>query len=388
MGAAVAPTPVAAWSSVFAATMSRVPVVADVILPTVLESASARSVTLPEPVSVSTVPAPVNAMSLFASSDTSPPLLVIAAATTMSSDASSSTEPAESIASFTVIVLWAERVTDVAAIPTRLPTPPISTSPVLSIQRPPCETVAARWLTLVWSGAWSPPMPVTATSRALSAYRSPGPSRSTIDCVASIRTRPLVAVICPTKASPVTSSVTSPCVAVADSTSTLPSDRMNMPPVPVVARRATAGCWPEGAMTKNASAAPIVVPAARLTVLAETLGAGTAASPRPLVMAPEAASVAPSVVDDEVTVPTVIDPCATSIAIAPDAVTWGVARSPDTCRTSRLPRTSATNDPALPTCMRSGLVTPSTTLCPPTFPADIVLTLNSPAATTATSGSA
>ena len=149
MGAATAPTPVAARSNAFAATMSRVPVVADVIPPALLESSSARSMTLPEPVSVSIVPVPVNRMSLSARSVTLPPLLVIAAATTMSSDASSTTGPAESIASLTVIVLWAERLTEAAESPTRPLTLPISTSPVLSIQRPPVVTTASSLLTFV-----------------------------------------------------------------------------------------------------------------------------------------------------------------------------------------------------------------------------------------------
>ena len=320
------------------------------------------------PLSVLTVPAPVNAMSLSARSVTSPPLLVMAAATTMLSDASSTTGPAESIASLTVIVLWAERLTDAAESPTRPLTPPISTSPVLSIQRPPVVTTASRWLTLVWSAAVVLPIFVTAFRIAEPALMSPGPARSVMPCVASIVTTPLeAAVIAPIAASPSTVSVTPPVDAVAASTSRLPSDWMNMLPVPASACSDTDVRVPEGPTRKKLSAAPIPVPAFRLMVLAATFALSEAAPPNLLLIPLVAMSVT---ISPESMVPTVIAPAATLIVTLPPAVTLETVRAPETCCTSTLPWISAANDP---TCMRSGPLVPKT-------PPAVLVTLNSPAA--------
>ena len=143
-----------------------------------------------------------------------------------------------------------------------------------------------------------------------------------------------MAVICPTKASPTTSSVTSPCVAVADSTSRLPSDRMNMLPEPASACSDADVRIPEGPTRKKLSAAPIPEPASRLMVLAATFALSEATPPNLLLIPLVAMSVTRS---PDSMVPTAIAPAAALIAALPPAFTLKTVRSPDTCCTSRLP---------------------------------------------------
>ena len=212
------------------------------------------------------------------------------------------------------------------------------------------------------------PIFVTAVRTAEPAWISPGPARSVIPCVASMVTTPLeAAVIAPIAASPSTVIVTPPVAAVAELTSRLPSDRMNMLPVPATAVSDTDVSFPEGPTRKKLSAAPMPVPASRLMVLAATFALSEAAPPNPLLIPLVAMSLTAS---PESMVPTVKAPAAAAIVTLPRAVTVDTVRPPDICCAFRLPATSAANDP---TCMRSGPLVPST-------PPFVLVTLNSPAA--------